>query len=256
MCACWFLVYTFKPHFITILVLSVPMWMLSQAMSAFCMAQTSCAFVMTMFFQAIFIWVVHECLILVRLTRLSGLATTGCVCGLLVYNFKSHLIPFQAFSAIFMPQSSLAFVMTLLLQAIFILIVHECLILLRPSARDRNLVGQGFADPAYPGTLKPFPSLEDAPGVQLSVIIPACSEVAWLQGEITKVLRTLQARALGRRSAFTFEVILVVSHTSSNAYDIALRQVAAFGLERVRALRVSRALLPGRALREGALRAR
>jgi hypothetical protein len=150
-------------------------------------------------------------------------------------------------------------VTTVVLLALVIRVAHEALELMRLPARDRNLVGQGFADPAHPGTLKAFPSLEEEPRKLLSVVIPACSDAGtagWMQGAVPKIVSTLQARAESLPSSFSYEVILVVCLTSRDLYNIALRQVEAYGVDRVRALCVTRPLPPGRALREGALRAR
>jgi len=150
-------------------------------------------------------------------------------------------------------------VTTVVLLALVIRVAHEALELMRLPARDRNLVGQGFADPAHPGTLKAFPSLEEEPRKLLSVVIPACGDAGtagWMQGAVPKIVSTLQARAESLPSSFSYEVILVVCLTSRDLYNIALRQVEAYGVDRVRALCVTRPLPPGRALREGALRAR
>ena len=93
--------------------------------------------------------------------------------------------------------------------------------------------------------------------MQVSVIIPACSgDAHFLQGAVPNVLRTLQTRFQSDRSFFTYEVILVVCQTSPESYGVAMRLVQAYGIERVRALRVTRQLSAGRALREGALRSR
>ena len=39
----------------------------------------------------------------------------------------------------------------ILLESAIIFAVHSMLSWIRPAARDRNLVGQGFADPNHPG---------------------------------------------------------------------------------------------------------
>jgi hypothetical protein len=143
------------------------------------------------------------------------------------------------------------------LELAIILAVHAVLSWTRPAARDRNLVGQGFSDPNHPGTLRAFPSLKDEAQVQFSLVIPACSgDAQFLQGVVPNVLRMMQARFQSDRSFFTYEVILVVCQTSPASYDVAMRMVQAYGVDRVRALRVTRQLSSGRALREGALRSR
>jgi hypothetical protein len=177
------------------------------------------------------------------------------MCALLAYNFKPHFVKllvisipaWQLLRMLFDAFTSVCF------QTLLVCAFHE---LIRPAARDRNLVGQGFADPAYPGTLKAFPSLEDDPTVQLSVVIPVCADSDGLQGAIARILRSLRARAQSDRAVFTYEVILVVCLTAPDSYQVALRQVLAYGIERVRVLRVTQQLRAGRALREGALRAR
>jgi hypothetical protein len=177
----------------------------------------------------------------------------------LAYNFKPHFVTMLvvAIPTWLMLQAFCYFVTAVVLECLLVWAFHE---LIRPASRDRNLVGQGFADPAHPGTLKPFPSLDDEPKVhydiQLSVVVPACGEAKWLQDAITKLLQTLQARAQSGRANFTYEVILVVCLKSPDMYNVAQRHVQTYGIERVRTLRVTRPLRAGRALREGALRAR
>lgn len=67
--------------------------------------------------------------------------------------------------------------------------MHEAM---RPTARDRNLVGQGFEDPSRPGSLCPFPSPSDPPVLGLSVILPVRNDAPWLAATLPELLQTLQ----------------------------------------------------------------
>ncbi len=75
------------------------------------------------------------------------------------------------------------------LQVGLLLAIHEAM---RPTPRDRNLVGQGFEDPSRPGSLCRFPSPSDPPVLGLSVILPVKNDAAWLAATLPELLQTLQ----------------------------------------------------------------
>ena len=169
----------------------------------------------------------------------SGAALSLFLCAVLAYTFKPHFVTLLAVAVptYHVLHALLDVTTALIVQAVVVWAVHA---LIRPATHDRNLVGQGFEDPMRPGTLKAFPSLDDEPSVQLSVVIPACRG-GGLQGAIPQILRTLQARARSDRVVFSYEVILVVCLKAADSYDLALRQVMAFGVDRVRVLRFTSA---------------
>uniref|UniRef100_A0A7S4KRW6 Glycosyltransferase 2-like domain-containing protein n=1 Tax=Guillardia theta TaxID=55529 RepID=A0A7S4KRW6_GUITH len=150
-------------------------------------------------------------------------------------------------------QSLLSVVFAGLFQVFALLALHE---ILRPVPRDRNLVGEGFEDPSRPGALCAFVRSESEATLKLSVVLPVMDDGHWLTSTIPQILRNLQSQEQ-RNSSHTFEVILVVhSSDKTGAYSTAIKQVRAFGVDKVRALRLSRRCSQGRAFREGALRAR
>ena len=64
----------------------------------------------------------------------------------------------QSFFDIRWPQTLFEAFVALVLEGVIIILesgiifaVHSTLSWIRPAARDRNLVGQGFADPNHPG---------------------------------------------------------------------------------------------------------
>ncbi|XP_017068501.2 dolichyl-phosphate beta-glucosyltransferase [Drosophila eugracilis] len=111
-----------------------------------------------------------------------------------------------------------------------------------------------FLDPNSIKTFT-FPSLEDTPSVELSVIVPAYNEEQRLPAMLDECLAFLEQKSAGNPS-FTYEVIVVSDGSQDATVSVALSYSKKHGAEKVRVLELIENRGKGGAVRMGILSAR
>jgi len=100
--------------------------------------------------------------------------------------------------------------------------------------------------------LAPFPSLDDSPQVDLSVIVPAYNEEERLPCMLVDCLTFLE----DRKETFSYEVIIVDDGSSDKTSAVGLGYVDKYGSDKVRVLTLAKNRGKGGAVRMGMLKAR
>ncbi|XP_017029491.1 dolichyl-phosphate beta-glucosyltransferase [Drosophila kikkawai] len=111
-----------------------------------------------------------------------------------------------------------------------------------------------FLDPRSIKTVA-FPSLEESPSLELSVIVPAYNEELRLPAMLDECLAFLEQKSAGNPS-FTYEVIVVSDGSQDATVSVALRYSKKHGAEKVRVLELIENRGKGGAVRMGVLSAR
>ncbi|CAG0911148.1 unnamed protein product, partial [Cyprideis torosa] len=99
---------------------------------------------------------------------------------------------------------------------------------------NRDDAEKCFFDPAS-DDVQLFPSLTDAPSVELSVIVPAYEEEKRLPAMLDECLRYLEARCKSEEG-FTYEVIVVDDGSSDRTTEIGRKYSKNYGTAKVRVL--------------------
>uniref|UniRef100_A0A1Q3FAZ5 Dolichyl-phosphate beta-glucosyltransferase n=1 Tax=Culex tarsalis TaxID=7177 RepID=A0A1Q3FAZ5_CULTA len=100
-----------------------------------------------------------------------------------------------------------------------------------------------------------FPSLEDQPSLELSVIIPAFDEEKRLPIMLDECLEYLEARLKSNKN-FSYEVIIVSDGSRDKTVEVAQKYSAKYGSSKVRVLALVQNRGKGGAVRMGMLSAR
>eukprot|EP00099_Drosophila_melanogaster_P018183 NP_609202.1 wollknaeuel [Drosophila melanogaster] len=111
-----------------------------------------------------------------------------------------------------------------------------------------------FLDPHTIKTVT-FPSLEDSPSLELSVIVPAYNEEQRLPSMLDECLAFLEQKSAGTPN-FTYEVIVVSDGSQDATVSVALGYSKKHGAEKVRVLELIENRGKGGAVRMGMLSAR
>lgn len=111
-----------------------------------------------------------------------------------------------------------------------------------------------FVDPAT-DEKQQFPSLEDQPSVELSVIVPAFDEEKRLPVMLDECLEYLESRRKSEKS-FSYEVIVVSDGSRDKTVQVAQKYSAKYGTDKVRVLSLVQNRGKGGAVRMGMLSAR
>jgi len=98
--------------------------------------------------------------------------------------------------------------------------------------------------------LLPFPSLDDSPEVNLSVIIPAYNEEERLPSMLDECLEYLEEKSK------SYEVIIVDDGSKDKTTEVGLEYVDKYGSDKVRVLKLAKNRGKGGAVRMGMLKAR
>ncbi|XP_068143896.1 dolichyl-phosphate beta-glucosyltransferase [Drosophila tropicalis] len=108
-----------------------------------------------------------------------------------------------------------------------------------------------------PKTIKnvDFPSIEEPPTLELSVIVPAYNEEKRLPTMLDECLAFLEEKSK-KDSTFTYEVIIVSDGSSDATVSVALKYSKQFGAEKVRVMELVENRGKGGAVRLGVLSAR
>lgn len=114
---------------------------------------------------------------------------------------------------------------------------------------------KSYEDPSQAGMLLKFPSIDEQPSVELSVIVPAYNEESRLPSMMDECLDYLESRAKNDPK-FTYEVIVVSDGSSDDTGKVALSYSKKYSTERVRLLKLERNRGKGGAVRIGSLSAR
>ncbi|KAH8353058.1 hypothetical protein KR084_008632 [Drosophila pseudotakahashii] len=122
-----------------------------------------------------------------------------------------------------------------------------------PNIR-RHKDEETFLDPHSIKTVT-FPSLEDSPSLELSVIVPAYNEEQRLPAMLDECLAFLEQKSGGNPS-FTYEVIVVSDGSQDATVAVALGYSKKHGAEKVRVLELIENRGKGGAVRMGMLSAR
>ncbi|XP_058451044.1 dolichyl-phosphate beta-glucosyltransferase [Malaya genurostris] len=100
-----------------------------------------------------------------------------------------------------------------------------------------------------------FPSLEDQPTLELSVIVPAFDEEIRIPQMLDECLEYLESRQKSEKS-FTYEVIVVSDGSRDKTVEVAQKYSAKYGSDKVRVLALVENRGKGGAVRMGMLSAR
>ncbi|XP_017151613.1 dolichyl-phosphate beta-glucosyltransferase [Drosophila miranda] len=111
-----------------------------------------------------------------------------------------------------------------------------------------------FLDPQSIQTVA-FPSIEDAPTLELSVIVPAYNEEKRLPSMLDECLAFLEEKSKGK-SSFNYEVIVVSDGSADATVSVALRYAKKHGADKVRVMELVENRGKGGAVRMGVLSAR
>lgn len=118
----------------------------------------------------------------------------------------------------------------------------------------RHQEEKSFVDPVTGGKQN-FPSLDDEPDLDLSVIVPAFDEEIRLPSMLDEAIEYLDNKAR-KEDNFRYEVIVVSDGSRDRTVEVALEYSKKFGTQRVRVLKLVQNRGKGGAVRLGMLSAR
>mmetsp|Transcript_42406 Transcript_42406/g.107001 ORF Transcript_42406/g.107001 Transcript_42406/m.107001 type:complete len:324 (-) Transcript_42406:29-1000(-) len=127
------------------------------------------------------------------------------------------------------------------------------LLWLTPRSRGRTHNESRYFDPVNQQKTV-FPSLDEPPTVDLSLVIPAYNEVDRLPITMEKTLAYLDQRC--KNELFTFEIIIVDDGSKDRTYEVAMRFVKSRSTHMIRVMRLEKNRGKGGAVTQGMLVAR
>jgi dolichyl-phosphate beta-glucosyltransferase len=137
-------------------------------------------------------------------------------------------------------------------------VLMVCLYLVVTTEKEPNLKlsqkERYFVDPSS-GEKSPFPTIDEEPTLNLSVVVPAYKEESRLTPMMKETMEYLEAKQK-RNPAFSYEVIIVDDGSPDKTSEVALEYVQEYGSDTVRLLKFERNRGKGGAVRMGMLSAR
>lgn len=133
--------------------------------------------------------------------------------------------------------------------------VFEPALVARHSKRVDHPVETSFRISGESTEVKPFPSLREAPTIELTVVVPAYNEESRLSLMLEPALKFFDLKHENDQS-FTYEIIVVDDGSSDGTAALVLSYVARHGSEKIRLLSLNPNQGKGAAIRKGMLRGR